>query len=512
LVPLLSSSSDQTGYDPLTDHDMLGRLYDAFHGPDLLAKRAYRSQMLQYLPTDKLKDLAGRIGVDTDLPHPVLSEKVAGINWANNQDTAKFLSFFGYPREYIPDEFVSVATVEEVVPYGAPLKVLKDYQVSVFFRAASLLEHPCARLMIQMPTGSGKTRTAMEIVASYLNAGNKVVLWLANKEELCDQAATAFAEVWRHVGQHPVSLVRCWNEHTPTLPPESPAMIVAGFPKAYSMHKNGAQSPKASLVVIDEAHMAIAPTYSAVVKWAKDLSARVVGLSATPGRTVDTELLVDFFHGEIIGIEEGDQSALEFLQGHGILANVELEPINTHLSFTLTQGEWESLSTKFDYPKAFLERVAIDQQRNRIIAEKLSELAENTSKALVFACSLQQSHLLCALMICRGIPAAHIDGNTSHETRRAAIAKFRRGEIRFLFNYEVLSTGFDVPGIDAVVVARPTLSRVLYQQMVGRGLRGPAVGGTESVRVISVVDNIINAGTFEDAYECFADEWCHPQY
>ena len=67
---------------------------------------------------------------------------------------------------------------------------------------------------------------------------------------------------------------------------------------------------------------------------------------------------------------------------------------------------------------------------------------------------------------------------------------FREGEIRALCNYEVLTTGFDAPKVDTVVIARPTSSWIVYQQMVGRGLRGPNFGGTETCDVITLEDRI----------------------
>ena len=140
--------------------------------------------------------------------------------------------------------------------------------------------------------------------------------------------------------------------------------------------------------------------------------------------------------------------------------------------------------------------------------ERLWKLAEEGSNALVFAGSLDQSKFLCALMLYRGVPAAHIDGGTHKETRRAVIAKFRRQEIRFLFNYQVLTMGFDAPAVDTIVIARPTRSLVLYSQMIGRGLRGPAVGGTATVRLIDVVDDILDySGRLDTVYEYFAGYW-----
>jgi len=256
----------------------------------------------------------------------------------------------------------------------------------------------------------------------------------------------------------------------------------------------------------------LAPTYAAAIGWAKTLSTRVIGLSATPGRGTalgeENTALANFFNNQIVGIETDGQGVIEFLQGRGILARAEREVLMTNVTFHLDREEWQRLEEELEYSRGFLKRVAENHERNRIIIEKLWDLSREDVQVLAFAASVEQSRLLCAMMLYRGIPAAHIDGNTTPETRRAVIAKFRRGEIRFLFNYEVLTTGFDAPGIDVVFIARPTKSLVLYSQMIGRGMRGPAVGGTPFFRLIDVVDNIIDyAGNLDDVYEYFADYW-----
>ncbi len=81
-------------------------------------------------------------------------------------------------------------------------------------------------------------------------------------------------------------------------------------------------------------------------------------------------------------------------------------------------------------------------------------------------------------------------GSTRPAMRRSLIERFRRGELSVLCNYGVLTTGFDAPKVRCVVVARPTASPILYEQMVGRGMRGPEFGGTERCLVIDVNDNI----------------------
>ena len=112
------------------------------------------------------------------------------------------------------------------------------------------------------------------------------------------------------------------------------------------------------------------------------------------------------------------------------------------------------------------------------------------------------------MMIALDYSAAYVDGNSPTNYRKDMVAKFKTGEIQFIFNYGVFTTGFDVPNIDAVVITRPTTSVVLYSQMIGRGMRGPVVGGTDEFILIDVVDDIITEhGGLDDVYEYFSDYW-----
>ena len=90
--------------------------------------------------------------------------------------------------------------------------------------------------------------------------------------------------------------------------------------------------------------------------------------------------------------------------------------------------------------------------------------------------------------------AKPITGLTDDGPRRHYIEEFREGRIRVLTNYNVLTQGFDAPAVRAVIVARPTFSPNLYQQMIGRGLRGPRNGGKETCLIVNVEDNVVSYG------------------
>ena len=146
--------------------------------------------------------------------------------------------------------------------------------------------------------------------------------------------------------------------------------------------------------------------------------------------------------------------------------------------------------------------------RNMKIVLKLIEIAVRKKHVLVFCANLWQSKLLCGVMIALNHTAVYVNGNSPHGYRKDVVDKFRKGDIQFVFNYGVFSAGFDAPNIDAVVIARPTASVVLYSQMIGRGMRGPVIGGTSEFLLIDVVDDIItDTSGLDDVYDYFLEYW-----
>lgn len=106
----------------------------------------------------------------------------------------------------------------------------------------------------------------------------------------------------------------------------------------------------------------------------------------------------------------------------------------------------------------------------------------------------------------KGYSAAFIDSDTKISLRRRMIAEFKNKNIQFLFNYGVLTTGFDAPKVEYIVLARPIRSEILYEQIIGRGIRGPKFGGTELCTIIDFFDNSIIQGE-PRSFERFRDYW-----
>ena len=140
--------------------------------------------------------------------------------------------------------------------------------------------------------------------------------------------------------------------------------------------------------------------------------------------------------------------------------------------------------------------------------QKLRELHVEKVPTIVFACSVEHAKMLSAMLTLEGIPNSLVIGELDTIDRRKAIELFKDKEsgVDIIINYEVLTTGFDSKNIRCVFITRPTKSIVLYSQMLGRGLRGPMMGGNENCKLIDVDDNL-QAFDNQTAFSHFNDYW-----
>ena len=443
---------------------------------------------------------------------------------SSKKGLATFLEFFDLPDHYMPTSNEKLdPSIDFEVPSDqspsmiyAPFKVLKDYQSDIYFQCIERLSIPRSRFIVQMPTGSGKTRTSMEVITSVFNEEPEgtIIVWLAHSEELCEQAFSCFRETWEHVARKRLTAYRAWAEHDfPSLEEGQSSFVVAGFQKLAKIvtrDRNvfGNLNPRIKLVVVDEAHRTTAPTFRLVTESLIGLNTHLIGLSATPGRAdeVETRELAEFYFSTQVQLPvmEGE-SVIGMLRDRKILSEVDYQELKTNRDFELTLSEKARLEDEFDFPPGFLKRVGTDEIRNIEILKRLIRECGDNRRILFFACDISHSRYMTALLLYFGYSAGHLDGTTDKHTRRKMIDDFRENRLQVLSNVGILSTGFDAPNTDVVFISRPTQSVVLYSQMIGRGLRGKAIGGTATCRVVDVRDNIQGFGDADRVYEYFDD-------
>lgn len=475
----------------------------------LLTTPRTRDQLLLMLTRQEAETLAILLKWDKN---GNVYDFLKNIGYRSSKQKLVLFDFFGV--EMTPSEVpAQVATRIEVSPDFA----LFSHQARALRRVESFLEQEPRRVLLHMPTGSGKTRTAMNAVANYLRNRDKgVVVWLAHSEELCEQAHSEFSKAWRSLGIRNVPLIRYWGGHEADLSLMDDGLIIVGLKKAYHKLINehsqfNSLSAKDPLVVMDEAHQAIAPTYQLIINQLlrPRSNAQLLGLSATPGRTwnnpdADRELS-EFFAMRKVTLEvDNYKNPVMYLIDEGYLASPSFTQIKVTTNLSLTSEELAQVRDTFELPSTVLDRLGDDEKRNLLIVHHAEQLLKRHSRVILFASSVRQSDLLSAVLYARGHWAASIT-TKSPNTRLDSIAAFKADDTqpKILCNFGVLTTGFDAPKTSAALIARPTLSLVLYSQMVGRAMRGINAGGNENCEILTVVDTQLPG--FDSVCDAFAN-------
>jgi superfamily II DNA or RNA helicase len=188
-----------------------------------------------------------------------------------------------------------------------------------------------------------------------------------------------------------------------------------------------------------------------------------------------------------------------------VLARVDHQILEGSSSVPLTSAELDEIRRLRRLPASVLNKIGQDIDRTNRLIESIMEL-DPEWPVLLFAASVPHAQTVAGLLNRRGRSAAAVSGETPSAVRRYLISEFRAGRLQTLTNYGVLTQGFDAPSIRALYIARPTYSPNLYQQMIGRGLRGPANGGKERCLVVDVADNLAVHGA-ELAFREFEYLW-----
>jgi superfamily II DNA or RNA helicase len=239
----------------------------------------------------------------------------------------------------------------------------------------------------------------------------------------------------------------------------------------------------------------------------------VCGLTATPGRTglrsaQETIKLVGRFEAYLVKPNLGDeyeQNPLRYFRDQHILARARHILYRSGMEYMLTDNELHEMAREEDLPSGFLKRLAADKERNLLIVRRLLKLPTGTP-TLVYACTVEHAHFLSVILTAHGRTSGVVSADTPVTIRRALVHDFKERKLEFLCNFGVLTTGFDAPKTECIALCRPTTSEVLYEQIIGRGLRGPVFGGTPECTIIDFADNIRRLGP-PLAYARFADFW-----
>ena len=309
-----------------------------------------------------------------------------------------------------------------------------------------------ARVMMQLPTGGGKTIIAGALLADWLTGGRKVV-WLTHRRELAEQTCRMLTDA------HILAIADVkWTPGT-----EAPAMSDGAIIlMAQTVGRRTASMEvwrrynADDLMVIDEAH------HAAAVGWERAMKqwpGRIIGMTATPWRLSKKEGFDHLFDELLCGPQVADLQAADWLcEALTLLPPPEQRIIG---------GE---IDLRGDYTDRGIERA----NRSDVMTAGVLEFWQKDygdRPTIAYAVSVDHAHNLARVFNDAGTSAAVILGDTSSEERSKTIAGFREGTLKVLVNVVVATEGFDLPDASCIVIVRPTMSLALYLQMVGRGLR-----------------------------------------
>lgn len=326
---------------------------------------------------------------------------------------------------------------------------LRPYQIELIDKTRFLMRQGCHSIILQSPTGSGKTLLTAHMLKTCAVRGQRA-FFIVHRRELVKQSIRAFSDVGLPYG---VISAGWWEE------PKQPVQIASIQSLIRRHHKHA----KPNLIVWDEAHHLGAESWKRL--HAQYPNAYHIGLTATPCR-LDGKGLGTFFK--------------EMLQGPSVAWLIENGFLSKYRLFAPSSIDTSKIATRMgDYAK---ETLATLVDRPTITGDAIAHykrLADG-KRAVVFAVSIEHSKHIVAQFQAAGVEAEHVDGETPMEVRDAAIERFRKGDLQVLSNVELFGEGFDIPNIEAAILLRPTQSLGLYLQQIGRALR-PSLGKEQAI-------------------------------
>jgi DNA repair protein RadD len=486
-------------------------------GVNLLKNKSVRSSLIDILETSEAAEACKKLGINTNdgSAHKHLNDRFGG---AFGQTRAEeFVNVFGLSKELIPpqttdtrESFVTLCATynQKLVSKG----ILHPYQRRVKDALRGHLNLGKRKLMAQMPTGAGKTVTALEILVDYLRQPDfdKLIVWIVDSNELADQALESFSTLWIQRGDRPINAYRYFHNFSSNFENCRPGIVFASFTKAWAAMKGVDNDRKenflylckrACLVVVDEAHTSMAQTYEAAILKLISNDALLIGLSATPGRNdhLQTQELAKMYGQQLVSITDDQNNeisdAVDYLRNEGYLASVIFEDLES--GALVTERDEDRICTE----------LAENSARNDQIIKQIERAIKESQSTIVFACTKDHVLALTALCRARGIDSGFIIGEVQQSERIKLLSRFRSGDLKVLINHEILSTGVDLPNVDKLIITRPVGSPILYSQMLGRALRGPKNGGNPTNYVVNINDNLVNFPSASHVYESFKNNF-----
>ncbi len=334
---------------------------------------------------------------------------------------------------------------------------LRDYQHRCVDATIEAFNDDRATLNV-MPTGTGKTITFSETIRRYCNGSRAMVI--AHRDELIRQA---FQKIKAVTGIEPEIEMAEYRADQDELGGKRVPVVVSSV-----QTQNAGRTPRMekfdpfefNLLIIDEAHHAPATSYRKVIDYyMANPSLRVLGVTATPDRADEAAM------GQVFDSCSFDYGLIDAISD-GWLVDIEQQYIHVEgLDFS------EIRTTAGDLNQKDLAAVmAFEKVLHGSVIPTLELVGDR--KCLLFATTVAHAERMTEIINrYRNDSAFIIHASTPRNERRELLRAYKQGRYQFMVNVGIATEGFDEPSIEVVVMCRPTKSRCLYAQMIGRGTR-----------------------------------------
>lgn len=376
-------------------------------------------------------------------------------------DLARLFVAYGF---FCPRDARKIIAGRCVCGYSPSKRLLNIFQKDALDALREAHSRLQAAGLIVLPPGSGKTRIAAEDAAM---AGAQHVLYLAHTGEILDVAQSEFEAVF---GKKDV--VR----HSTSRALSAPARVNITTIQLVSKHLDEASLDAYDYIVVDEFHHAAATSYRKVLQHAHPKF--LLGLTATPFRG-DRQDIYQLCQGNVLAnfeLRDGiDSAILSPYHYFGCFDDIDYSKINHNGS---------------RYSLRDLERALVIPKRDRAILRKWEERARDKA-TVAFCCTHEHARRVAASFSRSGVPSAAYISETDVKQRRALLDQLANGDIKVLCTVDVFNEGADLPFVECLLFLRPTESKRIFYQQLGRGLRQCA--GKTYCTVIDFIGNFHNA-------------------
>ena len=342
---------------------------------------------------------------------------------------------------------------------------LREYQQEALRNLQVMRENKESIALLYQATGTGKTVTT---VMDAKSVGGRT-LFVAHTMELVNQAYQTFQALWKgaSVGKFADSVKELDKD------------IVCGSIQSIALNLDMFKEDDFDYIIIDEAHHATADTYQKVLAYFKPKF--LLGLTATPERADDMNILEIF---------KNTAHKLDIQTAVEIGALVDVRCIRIHTNIDMTQVRFNSVQ----YNVRDLDVKICVTERNALIVKTWLDYVKD-KRTVVFCASVKHAERIAALFKEKGVSAEAVSGSMKTSERNELLAKFAKGELKVLCACDLLNEGWDCPETEVLFMARPTMSKVLYTQQLGRGMRL-----SEGKEYLMVFDFVDNAGQYNAPY------------